>query len=179
MMNTARDLAIVLERANVGTIGTDIFATPDIPPKPDEIIYLTITGTETATSVNLDYSYPKVQVVVRGAAGGLLSVWERIGQVHAALHGKVGVVVEARRYVLIDNASGPNDLGFDDTMRVMAGETFKSIVTSYSPYPIFSSRLVSRVSQLSDSSSNLAEDYNSLESNVVSLSSSSGAITTI
>ena len=179
MTNTARDLAIILERAGVGTIGTDIFATPDIPPKPDEIIYLTITGTEDATSVNLDYSYPKVQVIVRGSAGGLLSVWDRVEQVHSVLHGKVNAVVETRRYVLIDNANGPIDLGFDDTMRVMAGETFKSIVTTYSPHHIFSSRLIGRVSQQSVVTANLAKEYNSLEGDVVSVTSSFGIITTI
>lgn len=179
MMNTARDLAIILERAGIGTIGTNIFATPDIPPKPDEILYLTVTGSEDQSSVNLDYSYPKVQVIVRGSAGGLLSVWERVGNAHDVLHGKVNLVVETRRYVLIDNASGPVDLGFDDTMRVMAGETFKTIVTTYSPYPVFSSRLVGRLKQTSDTSSVLTENKNSLKGGASSIASSLGIITTI
>lgn len=179
MMNTARDLAIILERANIGTIGTNIFATPDIPPKPDEIIYLTITGSEEASSVNLDYSYPKVQVIVRGSAGGLLSVWDRVGQVHDVLHGKVENVVETRRYVLIDNANGPVGLGFDDTMRVMAGETFKTIVTTFSPYPVFSSRMVSRLMQLSETSSILEDNKRKLKGNAISIASLIGIITKI
>lgn len=179
MMNAARDLAIVLERFNIGTIGTDIFATPDIPAKPDEIIYLTITGSDEASSVNLDYSYPKVQVIVRGKAGGLLSVWDRVEQVHNVLHGKVNAVVETRRYVLIDNANGPTDLGFDDTMRVMAGETFRTMVTTYSPYPVFSSRFFGKLKQISSTSSVLTEDKKSLKGNVVSLTSSFGILTKI
>jgi len=179
MVNAARDLAIILERGNVGTIGTNIFATPDIPPKPDEIIYLTVTGSDEASSVNLDYSYPKVQVIVRGEAGGLLSVWDRVAQVHNVLHGKVGVVVETRRYVLIDNANGPEDLGFDDTMRVMAGETFKTMMTTYSQHPVFSARIIGRVSQTSSASSVLTETKNSLNGGCVSTTSSFGIITTI
>jgi hypothetical protein len=122
----AFDIAEMLSQQGLGKLGVDLFATKEIPPKPDKIIFVMNTGTYEEPSVNLTYRYPMVQVIARGAAGEFKECTDRIYRADAMLHGLTDVYLNDNRYVFIYRVTEPVDLDYDDSMRPFLGANYRT-----------------------------------------------------
>ena len=140
-MNTSPsfDIAGILERLEFGKLGIDLFATKEIPAKPDKITFIMNTGTYEDPSVNLTYRYPMVQVVARGAAGEFGECTNRMYVVDEMLHGLNDVYINENRYVYIYRITEPVDLDYDDTMRPFIGANYRLNMVRGVPNPDFES----------------------------------------
>jgi len=127
MSNPSLDIATILEEDGYGMIGKDIYATFDIPPKPDLIALVTTTGATEPDMARIDYSFPIIQVVVRGSLGGYLACSEKMYEIKDHLHGITSRQVNGMRYVYIYVSSPPIDLELDDNRRPKMAATFMSM----------------------------------------------------
>jgi hypothetical protein len=134
MSNPSFDIASILEGNKIGTIGKDIFATKDVPPKPDLLTFVSTTGATGPDVTHIDYSFPVVQVVVRGATGGFLVCSNRMYAINKLLHGLNGIVVNGTRYTYIFNSFGPIELELDDNRRPSMATTFKMMASLNASY---------------------------------------------
>ena len=126
-MNTspAYDIAKIISDHELGVLGVDLFATKEVPPKPDKLIMVMNTGAYEEPSARLTYRYPMVQVVARGAAGNFSECTDRIYKIDAVLHGITSLVVNDNSYVYIYRVMEPIDLDYDEIMRPFIGANYR------------------------------------------------------
>lgn len=129
MSSPSFDIAQLIHDKGIAELGKDLFATREIPPKPDKLTMVINSGTYDEPSANLIYRYPMVQVVARGAAGEFSECTDRIYEIDIMLHGLTGVIVNGNRYVYIYRNTEPMDLDYDETMRPFIGANYRMNMT--------------------------------------------------
>lgn len=113
------DIATILEDNGFGTIGTDIFVSQDVPPKPDATLNIIGSGSFLPDFPSIDLEYPTIQIIARGSKGGRQACEDRIYNVKRFLNRVANYYVNQSKFVFINHQSGPADIGLDTTMRPM------------------------------------------------------------
>lgn len=126
MKDPAYDIATMLVQKKMGVLGEDLFATGDVPPKPDFLTFLNVTGSAAPDDARYAFSYAIVQIVVRGNIGGYVQCMEKMYSIHNYVHGITNRTVNDTRYAFIYNVSGPINLEMDETMRPLMAATYRT-----------------------------------------------------
>lgn len=129
MTSPSYDIAFLIDKAGIAKLGVDLFATKEIPPKPDKLVMVINSGTYDEPSAHLTYRFPMIQVVVRSAAGEFRDGTERIYAIDNLLHGITDLIVNNNRYVYIYRNTEPMDLDYDETMRPFIGANYRANMT--------------------------------------------------
>jgi len=126
-------IASVLESNSFGVIGTDIFATTDLPYKPDAMVIILDPPGFSRDVPNLRYTMCRIQINVRGTEGGAQDAFDRAEKINYFLQYWHGHVWNTR-FVYINNVSGsPAYIGLDEGMRPIFSLNFEAMKT-YNTY---------------------------------------------
>jgi hypothetical protein len=111
------EIANILQDNGFGTIGVDIFATNDVPDKPDKRTIIRRTTTSRPDLPNIDLQYPVIQLIFRDSRGKGIFCENFAEDVAAYMKTIYNYTILDAKYIYINLLNGPNDLGLDEVMR--------------------------------------------------------------
>ena len=130
MSTLTKDILTILSDAGFGVVGVDLFATQDVPPEPDTVFNVRVSGSYQPYSYTTNTEYPLVKVVARTAKGEYQLCENNIAKVSKFLSSVGGYEVNDSKFISIDHLDGPNDEGLDVTMRPSYSIIVKCIRTT-------------------------------------------------
>lgn len=112
MANFWDDIADYLADEGVGTVGEDIFV-GKCPPEPDDCIAIIpgSAGTSQPSMYIPDFIYPRFQIYIR--ASNFSAGADKLAEVRAALHVKIGLMLNNHRALRIHAQQEGGPIGDD------------------------------------------------------------------
>lgn len=131
MSTLTKELANLLSENGFGVVGENIYASEDVPPKPDSMVIIRNTGTIAVDGPNvlLQLESPSIQIVVRAGRGEGQECEGKAFDIKNFLERIASYTIEDSRFVYINHMSGPVDIGVDETMRPRYSTNFYALRT--------------------------------------------------
>jgi hypothetical protein len=130
MSTLSFDIATILQDNGYGVIGSSIYLSDDVPPKPDHMVKIRLLGTSMPDSPNINLQTPLVRVTVRDGRGRYQECEAFTKGINNFLSSVADYSVNDSRFVYINNDFGPIELGIDPLMRPSFSVDFKCKRTS-------------------------------------------------
>lgn len=120
----SKDIASIIQSAGIATLGTDMFVS-NLPDDPDDCVALIDTGSWGEPESDLGYSYPLLQVVVRGAQNEYLSTYSKAVSIRDTIMGLSPQTINSIWYSGFWVSMDVSSLGRDERDRIKFAINFR------------------------------------------------------
>lgn len=119
--DSSRDIG---ELAAISGWSIHISTMPDESEVPDTAIGLFDYGGAGPDMADFVWEYPRLQVRIRGTAGGYLAAYAKAEEIKNALHGVTNTTINGTRYISMKATSDIGFLGYDERNRPLLSISF-------------------------------------------------------